>query len=334
MMRAHRPESVTRGSRRDIFGAALAQSEALWSAGRESPAIVQPILLFYGLTQAARAAVAALTSTGSGDAAKGHGLTIDDPSLVGGTVPLLSDVHVRDHGEGLYQQVATLLGSPTLPVPTSLESLALSLTDSDTFFVAGSAPRPLEVGYYPMEQTGSTDGRLSISLAPLPESLTRLETVDGHDRLECPSLDEIEEWIRPYPRLANLGRPMEVEYVHRPGPGQVGNAARVAWPIPPDHDTFQGRYALARTLVDELGGDTWGYARPTVQGNDAVLAPLLTWWAVLYAFSMLARYHPRAWTRMLDVDRSAIAVPLENVLRRGCSAVPRLVVADLLKAAY
>jgi hypothetical protein len=57
--------------------------------------------------------------------------------------------------------------------------------------------------------------------------------------------------------------------------------------------------------------------------------PLLTWWAVLYALSMLARYHPEEWIEMLSVDRSAVAATLEAMLEDALAAVPRLVLGAL-----
>jgi YaaC-like protein len=51
----------------------------------------------------------------------------------------------------------------------------------------------------------------------------------------------------------------------------------------------------------------------------------MTWWLLLFALSMLARYHPLVWIRALDVDTSAVAVTLERAMRKAVDALPQLV---------
>jgi hypothetical protein len=56
------------------------------------------------------------------------------------------------------------------------------------------------------------------------------------------------------------------------------------------------------------------------------LHPLMAWWAVLFALSMLARYQPAEWAAHINVDGSRHAVQLEGILRRAIDVVPRLIV--------
>ncbi len=58
--------------------------------------------------------------------------------------------------------------------------------------------------------------------------------------------------------------------------------------------------------------------------------PLMTWWALLYGLSMLARYHPARWVLALDPDASSEAVMFERVLGAAISAIPHLVLEALL----
>jgi hypothetical protein len=51
----------------------------------------------------------------------------------------------------------------------------------------------------------------------------------------------------------------------------------------------------------------------------------MTWWAILFALSMLARYYPTAWTHALDENSSPDAVLLERALDIALDAVPHLV---------
>ena len=56
----------------------------------------------------------------------------------------------------------------------------------------------------------------------------------------------------------------------------------------------------------------------------------MTWWALLYGLSMLARYHPADWMRALQVDKHSETVPLHAVLNVALVAVPHYVLDTLL----
>jgi len=56
----------------------------------------------------------------------------------------------------------------------------------------------------------------------------------------------------------------------------------------------------------------------------------MTWWALLYALSMYARYHPKEWLAALDVDASPVGVTLERVMDRAIGALPQLILSELL----
>jgi hypothetical protein len=51
----------------------------------------------------------------------------------------------------------------------------------------------------------------------------------------------------------------------------------------------------------------------------------MTWWAVLYGLSMLARYHPVEWEWALAVNSSPVAVLLEQAMDVALIVVPELV---------
>lgn len=71
------------------------------------------------------------------------------------------------------------------------------------------------------------------------------------------------------------------------------------------------------------------YLVPAVGSNTQPMHPLMTWWAVLYTFSMLARYQPAEWANCIDVDRSTYAVPVERLLEDALAAVPRLIASTI-----
>ena len=72
------------------------------------------------------------------------------------------------------------------------------------------------------------------------------------------------------------------------------------------------------------------WCRPAV-APATLLSPLMTWWAVLYAPSMVARHEPAAWVSSLEVDKNELAVPLEGILADASEVVPHLML-DALQA--
>jgi hypothetical protein len=56
----------------------------------------------------------------------------------------------------------------------------------------------------------------------------------------------------------------------------------------------------------------------------------MTWWALLYSFSILARYEPDEWVPALDLNSSKIAVHIADALDEALTAIPVLVIEALL----
>lgn len=48
------------------------------------------------------------------------------------------------------------------------------------------------------------------------------------------------------------------------------------------------------------------YFWPSISGNVPP-SPLMMWWMLLYSFSILARYEPRQWIKMLDPGKRDVA---------------------------
>ena len=95
---------------------------------------------------------------------------------------------------------------------------------------------------------------------------------------------------------------------------------RRAWTLAADQEPGEFRDVLTRPYL----GDDDRYVFPSIGGDTQALHPLLAWWAVLFALSLLARYQPDTWTRYLDVDSSAYAEPLETLLDRALIVCPQL----------
>ncbi len=87
--------------------------------------------------------------------------------------------------------------------------------------------------------------------------------------------------------------------------------------------------------LERLDAMTWRYARhryffPAVAGLSPELHPLMAWWAVLYALSMLARYRPAQWANHINVEGSRHAVPIEKILEQAMEHLPVLI-ADTIE---
>ncbi|WP_345067330.1 YaaC family protein [Leifsonia kafniensis] len=68
---------------------------------------------------------------------------------------------------------------------------------------------------------------------------------------------------------------------------------------------------------------------PSVGSSEKSLQPLMSWWLVLYALSMVARYSPSDWTAALSISSSPIASKIEHVLDAAVDAVPDLIAEAL-----
>jgi hypothetical protein len=92
---------------------------------------------------------------------------------------------------------------------------------------------------------------------------------------------------------------------------------------------FKGSYGDFDSAAPEhrISGRRW--LRPTIAGT-APPDPTMTWWALLYALSMYARYHPMEWVGALDIDSSPVGVTLERAMARAVDALPQLVLGAVL----
>jgi hypothetical protein len=72
------------------------------------------------------------------------------------------------------------------------------------------------------------------------------------------------------------------------------------------------------------------FLRPVIdESGELPPSPLMTWWLLLYSFSILARYEPRKWTQLLELDKTKTAVLLQYALSEALAVVPQLVLEAL-----
>lgn len=339
-LRAEPPKHAGRGDRRQTFGAALSQAEELWRASASVGPTTSPMLLFYSLNQAARASCAATVDGDDWRGRAGHGLQCTVQQAGENTLPTLEDVVVRDAGRGLVHLVAKTAGSPTVPGGATLHELVHALPEREQFLLLDESPAPTPIHLYDHTATRAQNAEPSpdvyASVGPLPAELVRFETAPGgHRRVAAPTHDEVRRWFERYPRLREAGPPAEIAYVNPMDLARDRNyAVELRWvlsePILWGHSGEWFRTIADVVISDPVGAPAAGLALPAVGTNDRALHPLVGWWLVLYALSMIARYHPRTWVAMLNVDRSAIAVPLERILDTGRHRIPALILDQIL----
>ncbi|MFE3412835.1 YaaC family protein [Streptomyces mirabilis] len=113
--------------------------------------------------------------------------------------------------------------------------------------------------------------------------------------------------------------------MHRPGEGfhRDGNERRAGVLGRTCSCCRTGAAAPRRQVATWYRGQHFVY--PALGENAKPLHPLLAWWAVLYALSMLARYEPCAWQKRIDIDGSKESAAIEHLLGAALDFLPALI---------
>ena len=280
-------------SRRAAFSAAMQQFEELMSASAAVGHATRPITLYYAIVQAGLA-VAAAHKTDPWSFSQ-HGLKLQNARA------RLADISIGPEGIGAFQIVAQATNSPTLQMPVTVGALWSSLPDFE-FRKLPSSSAPIALGIYAdIEPDGPSLATVIVAddnpgpekfKEHLSDRLSAYPGIDGFTVVEG-SYDEVRErrWT-----------------------------AQLRW----DHEINLDEIAPAYRYNDNH------FLRPSLdkQGKPPP-SPFMTWWAVLYAFSMLSRYYPREWAAALNIDKSEAAALLEYCLELALDVVPHLVMDAL-----
>lgn len=306
-MRHQPPANADRKPRKLLFAAAMKQSEQFFRLSDQAGYEVKPILLYYGLNQATRGIVAAAARPDEGWQFNGHGLTC--PNLNQQTA--LGDVEVVDHGKGKsFQLLAKYTYCPTLPVKVQFRELWVSLPEGSDVPLQGSYDLCTAVKL-------SQHGTAFASLYGLPSHQHDLEGTAKLRRIlreRFPSLRQFE--------------PRAIDGVVSTLKNAGSDRGNISLTFAPDAPAGLGDYAAPgygpKIYSSSKPVATW--IIPTVAGNAEPLSPIVTWGAVLYTLSMLARYQPSSWTKMLDIDTSPDAPAVEYLLDESHRACVNLIV--------
>jgi len=339
--------------RHGTYSAALGQFEELLNAAAVASPASRPLPLFYALSQAGRAIAAA--GADMPWRLVGHG--IQTSSL---NVEDVLTVRVKERKQGTPKQPADSKEpdkqaiderQEEAPADESAEEPAEEAPVEETRWSVDSfrgvaaatetsaLNRPVKLGalWASLPEIADVlptdEWSKPLRVHPDDEVFTKMAVWDRVSAtvmgLDATSLDDVMEQLAAYPGAAGLrpitaqGGPMLNAFT------PWGYGLRVSWPL--TDGTLTGREELLDRVAPLYGQSDERWLRPAL--GEAELSPLMTWWALLYALSMLARYEPGTWSAALDLNKSRLAAGLIQVLDVAMESVPELVLDALNRAA-
>jgi hypothetical protein len=300
---AHEPE------RRLVYGSALVQFEELLAAAIAASPQTRPLSLFYALSQAGRA-IAAARLDGEWRL-RGHGLVSENLDAGDLCAVQIRSTPSKRGRPGAFGGVCRATGSDLLHGTTTVGELWASLPGLEKLMPELEHPKPL---YVAAEEIG---------VSPLDDVTKVRATVAP---LQAKSTTDAEKALASYRhgREAQIVEMQHLAPIHKfTG---YGDGVAVWWPS--GASDIHGHWiAIGRLAPFDLHTEQH-WLRPLV-ADDAALSDLMTWWALLHALSMVARYEPAAWFEALAYDSSPIAAPIAELLRVGVDLIPQMVLEAL-----
>lgn len=331
-LRVSPPGATASRDRAAVFQAALEQSQQLMEAAEISGYASRPIQLFYALAQGGRAIAAASprlpTSIEVPDEQNpGQQVLRDIPWRLEGHGIKAPGINVRNVGKivikaertGLLPGVARALGAEILPPDVKFtladmwdlipEAVAVPLrtrTSTPVLCAEGGAERPTH-----------DDGYYRIALGYIPRMVQERSLSDPQ---------ELQRFLASYPSLADWSFPLADSTPQWQSYGSTDDALSLTlnwrWPAPgtPEYEHTARELKATRYRASD---DWWVF--PALPGMTSPLHPVIAWWGVLFGLSMLARYAPDAWVRLIRIDDGGDANAIEHLLDAALDVVPALV---------
>ncbi|MEV8611570.1 hypothetical protein AB0383_27200 [Amycolatopsis sp. NPDC051373] len=146
---------------------------------------------------------------------------------------------------------------------------------------------------------------------------------------ECGEDDTIlRKFLQHYPTLSTVEVPDQVANSSRwTDNGRPGLRTELRWTkgdLPGDL-----REAASRLLATKYRGPSDLWVFPKLGAMTGPIHPLLTWWVILFALSIMTRYEPDHWSRMITIDQSPDANAIEHLLDQAIDVVPTLLLEAL-----
>ncbi len=263
--------------------------------------------LYYGASQAGRAVAATARSLShDGWTLNGHGLKCLGLSDVGTGLAALT-LKADGKVNASFTRLSQVLDSPLLNQVNLDELWPLMLETSIHAPLSDTPYQPLELDL--MERlSGAAHGvdRADLSLTKAIREIP----VEGRPPLT--------DFLARYPALRNCrsrrSSGAELDWA------EGENSLKLEWELT---EQEAGSQHVAGDRLTCYRGHRRAF--PTVGKAAAPLHPLMAWWAVLYALSMLTRYQPSQWTKLIDVNQCEQATAIEFVLDAALAAVPDLI---------
>jgi hypothetical protein len=311
-LRATPPGRAARsGERRRVFTSALEQFDQLLdAAGAVGPAS-RPLPLYYAVSQATTAIAAALVQTDRPWRPGSHGLVVGEPDR-----KWLGQTQVRTQPatgkkkpcpDDSFSILCDVLRRPTFTRPTTLAGLWAATPGLDEPGLGGGHVRALPLEFH----IGAPFADYAILRHQrVVASDAGMARVKEMLKQNFPAYKQglIVEEILPEPNTINVSR-VHIRWVSPDG-------------VPRDVRMVATEYLRGFWLI------------PCINSRGETLPPLLLWWALLYALSDVARYHPAEWMGALDPNKAREAVPIERALEQALAVIPRLVLTTLVPGAY
>jgi hypothetical protein len=304
--------------RRTTYTAALQQFDELMQAAAVTSAVTRPLPLYYAVHQAGKAIAAAWAEGEWSHIGHGHGLG-QEKGVASGWQSDVLQFRVQPRGRGIFGAVARTLGAATLTGGVPIGALWAALPEVNA---PPGDKWPLALPVEPQW----VENQAGAPFATNP--------FGGNVYFRGkPALDDavaVNDLLSMYPAAAGaVAHTHQGELVRVPTDWGLG--VGVAWPPPPD---WQSRYgeptpsavveAYVMNRVPRYRRDGGNWLIPKVGDGKGLLPPILLWWVLLFGLSLLARYEPAAWRAALDLDASAIADPLTELLDQALVIVPDL----------
>ncbi|MFE2078024.1 YaaC family protein [Streptomyces misionensis] len=305
-------------SRRKTYAAALEQTEQMFRAAAVVGPATRPLQVFYGLSQAGRAiAAAAVTLKGEEWRLVTHGIKASGFDKPFPGIEIRTD---PPGTRGSFVRVSEVLDSPVWVKDAVRLEDVWDLLPLNLDYPLTGRDRPTPLFAAPSSIHPQDHALLSIPVCDIPDRV-----IDDGSR------QALADFLTAYPAVArhesyvttralNLGAAATPEYTRY---DHGGGELVVNWQMPQGSATAAERLEYLLTMTRPYAGQR--YFLPVLAPMSRELHPLMAWWAVLYALSMLARYEPASWVTNISVDSSEHAVSIERLLERALTHLPVLI---------
>ncbi|ROS41399.1 hypothetical protein EDD35_3756 [Amycolatopsis thermoflava] len=327
------PGAAKRGQRKGTFNAALEQSEQLFLAAETVSPAARPLLLFYGLSQAGRALAAVSRKKIVANTKynlKGHGIEAGETekALTDG---LASVTVVDGKSSGAFVVVSQILGAGSLPDKTAIGSLWSLLPESKRIPLSRADDvRPLQVALPGPHVVRGQDVPADVSFVPLDLAGRRPKNSASSEFEDQPDWEkerqDVARYIDNFPTLKGW------RFRYQDGPIQAqktngGLVVPIEWSTPGQQVADEEAFVAERTV----GYRGIRYAYPAIGNAGTVTHPMLIWWAILYAMSVIARYNPLVWQGLISVNENEDAAAIEKILDDAVRVLPELIHRTILE---